>query len=84
MVDEKAGKVDKSILNIHYIIVYFTSTPSSTRVINIKKLKSFEPGSKAMIATLENVEVLSFIINNSNSKPIIFLFLKIKFLFTQI
>ena len=25
-----------------------------------------------MFATLENVEVLSFIINNSNSKPIIF------------
>ena len=40
--------------------------------VYIKKLKSFEPGSKAMIATLENVEVLSFIINNSNSKPIIF------------
>lgn len=40
--------------------------------VYIKKLKSFEPGSKAMIATLENVEVLSFIINGSNSKPIIF------------
>ncbi|MGL5246205.1 MAG: hypothetical protein ACRC8C_01400 [Mycoplasmoidaceae bacterium] len=38
----------------------------------IKKLKSFEPGSKAMIATLANVEVLSFISNDSNSKPIIF------------
>ena len=34
LVDEKAGKVDRSILNICYIIVYFTSTPSSTRVIN--------------------------------------------------
>ena len=33
-VDEKAGKVDISILDIHYINVYFTSTPSSTRVID--------------------------------------------------
>ena len=40
--------------------------------VYIKKLKSFEPGSKAMIATLENVEILSFIINGSNSKPNIF------------
>ena len=34
LVDEKAGKVDRSILDIHYINVYFTSTPSSTRVID--------------------------------------------------
>ena len=34
LVDEKAGKVDRSILDIRHIIVYFTSTPSSTRVIN--------------------------------------------------
>ena len=33
-VDEKAGKVDRSILDIHYIDVYFTSTPSSTMVID--------------------------------------------------
>ena len=31
LVDEKAGKVDRSILDIRHIIV---STPSSTRVIN--------------------------------------------------
>ena len=34
LAEKKAGKVDRSILNIRYIIVYFTSTPSSTRVIN--------------------------------------------------
>ena len=34
LVDEKAGKVDKSILDIHYVNVYFTSTPSSTRVLD--------------------------------------------------
>ena len=34
LVDEKAGKVDKSILDIHDIDVYFTSTPSSTRVLD--------------------------------------------------
>ena len=34
LVDEKAGKVDRSILDIHYINVYFTSTPSSTRVLD--------------------------------------------------
>ena len=34
LVDERAGKVDRSILDIHYINVYFTSTPSSTRVLD--------------------------------------------------
>ena len=34
LVDEKAGKVDRSILDIHYMNVYFTSTPSSTRVLD--------------------------------------------------
>ena len=34
LVDEKAGKVDRSILDIHYVNVYFTSTPSSTRVLD--------------------------------------------------
>ena len=34
MVDKKAGKVDRSILDIHYVNVYFTSTPSSTRVLD--------------------------------------------------
>ena len=34
MVDEKAGKVDRSILDIHCVDVYFTSTPSSTRVLD--------------------------------------------------
>ena len=33
LVDKKAGKVDRSILDIHYN-VYFTSTPSSTRVLD--------------------------------------------------
>ena len=33
-VDEKVGKVDRSILDIHYINVYFTSTPSSTKVLD--------------------------------------------------
>ena len=44
MVDEKAGKVDISILNIRYI-VYFTTTPSSTRV--------FDTGSVSMISNLK-------------------------------
>ena len=34
LVDKKAGKVDGSILDIHHINVYFTSTPNSNRVIN--------------------------------------------------
>ena len=34
LVDEKAGKVDRSISDIHYVNVYFTSTPSSTRVLD--------------------------------------------------
>ena len=34
LVDEKAGKVDRSILDIHYLNVYFTSTPSSTMVLD--------------------------------------------------
>ena len=34
LVDEKAGKVDRSILDIHYVNVYFTSTPNSTRVLD--------------------------------------------------
>ena len=34
LIDEKAGKVDRSILDIHYMNVYFTSTPSSTRVLD--------------------------------------------------
>ena len=34
LVDEKAGKVDRSILDIHCVDVYFTSTPSSTRVLD--------------------------------------------------
>ena len=34
MVDEKAGKVDRSILDIRYMNVYFTSTPSSTWVLD--------------------------------------------------
>ena len=34
LVDEKAGKVDKSILDIPDIDVYLTSTPSSTRVLD--------------------------------------------------
>ena len=34
LVDEKAGKVDRSILDIHYVNAYFTSTPSSTRVLD--------------------------------------------------
>ena len=34
LVDEKAGKVDRSILDIRYMNVYFTSTPSSTRVLD--------------------------------------------------
>ena len=34
LVDEKAGKVDRSILDIHCVKVYFTSTPSSTRVLD--------------------------------------------------
>ena len=34
LVDEKAGKVDRSILDIQYINVYFTGTPSSTRVLD--------------------------------------------------
>ena len=34
LVDEKAGKVDRSILDIHYVNVYFTSTASSTRVLD--------------------------------------------------
>ena len=33
-VDKKAGKVDGSILDKHYVNVYFTSTPSSTRVLD--------------------------------------------------
>ena len=33
-VDEKAGKVDRSILDIHYVNAHFTSTPSSTRVFD--------------------------------------------------
>ncbi|MGL5591459.1 MAG: hypothetical protein ACRDCF_01855 [Mycoplasmoidaceae bacterium] len=50
-----------------------------------KKLKAFEPGSKAMIAALENVEVLSFIWNDSNSKPIIFFVSKNKiFIYSNI
>ena len=32
LADKKADKVDRSILDIHYVNVYFTSTPSSTRV----------------------------------------------------
>ena len=32
LVDEKA--VDRSILDIHYVNVYFTSTPSSTMVLD--------------------------------------------------
>ena len=36
LVDEKAGKVDRSILDIHYVNVYFTSTPSSTRVLKYR------------------------------------------------
>ena len=34
MVDEKVGIVDKCILDIHDIEVYFTSTPSSMRVLD--------------------------------------------------
>ena len=34
LVDEKAGKVDRSILDIHCVNVYFTSTPSSTMVLD--------------------------------------------------
>ena len=34
MVDEKAGKVDKSKLDIPDIDVYLTSTPSSTGVFD--------------------------------------------------
>ena len=34
LVDEKAGKVDRSILDTHYVDVYFTSTPSSTMVLD--------------------------------------------------
>ena len=34
LVDEKAGKVERSILDIHCVDVYFTSTPSSTRVLD--------------------------------------------------
>ena len=34
LVDKKAGKVDRSILDIHYVNVYFNSTPSSTRVLD--------------------------------------------------
>ena len=34
MIDEKAGKVDRSILDIRYMNVYFTSTPSSTKVLD--------------------------------------------------
>ena len=34
LVDEKAGKVNRSILDILYMNVYFTSTPSSTRVLD--------------------------------------------------
>ena len=34
LVDEKAGKVDRSILDIHCVNVYFAGTPSSTRVLD--------------------------------------------------
>ena len=34
LVDEKAGKVDRSIFDIHYVNVYLTSTPSSTWVLD--------------------------------------------------
>ena len=34
LVDKKAGKVDRSILDIHCVNVYFASTPSSTRVLD--------------------------------------------------
>ena len=40
-VDEKAGKVDSSILDKHYINVYFTSTPSSTRVLDTGSVAKF-------------------------------------------
>ena len=34
MVDKKVGKIDRCIFDIHDIDVYFTSTPSSTRVLD--------------------------------------------------
>ena len=34
LVDKKDGKVNKGIFDIHVIDVYFTSTPSSTRVLD--------------------------------------------------
>ena len=34
MVDEKAGKVDRSILDIHYVNVYFTSVYSNPSVFD--------------------------------------------------
>ena len=34
MVDKKVGNVNKSILDVHVIDVYFTSTPSSTWVLD--------------------------------------------------
>ena len=38
LVDEKAGKVNRSILDIHCVNVYFTSTPSSTRVLDTSSI----------------------------------------------
>ena len=41
LVDEKAGKVDKSILDIHDIDVYLTSTPSSTGVLDTGSVANY-------------------------------------------
>ena len=45
MVDEKAGKVDRSILDIHCVNVYLTSTPGSTWLL--------DTGSVAIIGDLK-------------------------------
>ena len=38
LVDEKAGKVDRSIMDIHCVDVYSTSTPSSIRVLDTSSI----------------------------------------------
>ena len=34
LVDKKAGKFERSIFDIHDVDVYFTSTPSSARILD--------------------------------------------------
>ena len=41
LADKNDGKVDRSILDIHYVNVYFTSTPSSTRVLDTNSVAKY-------------------------------------------